>query len=186
MNECALAGMTFLALIFAGVTLVYVILFVAPQAGLRRMGIDSLLPGPALNYGRLLRLNQVWSMFAPNPPGADAWLVTEAKTADGREVDPVTREAVRFDRPASLRTLCPSFRVCQWMGNLGRATEKHPHFDLYHLRYAEYLCRSWNRTNPPEHALLSLRTFRMTEYTLRPEPIERRELFEYRCKGRDS
>jgi hypothetical protein len=50
------------------------------------------------------RLNQGWSMFAPDAPTADMWIVVDAETVDGRHVDPYNTLASRLADP-SLRTL---------------------------------------------------------------------------------
>jgi hypothetical protein len=50
------------------------------------------------------RLNQGWSMFAPDAPRHDMWIVVDAKTSDGRHVDPYNQLASRIADPR-LRTL---------------------------------------------------------------------------------
>jgi hypothetical protein len=51
-----------------------------------------------------LRLNQGWSMFAPDAPTSDEFLVVDAVTIDGRHVDPWNDLASRVSDP-SLRTI---------------------------------------------------------------------------------
>lgn len=46
----------------------------------------------AISY---LRLNQGWSMFAPEAPDGDMWLVIDAVTADGRHLDPLNARGSR-------------------------------------------------------------------------------------------
>jgi predicted DCC family thiol-disulfide oxidoreductase YuxK len=43
------------------------------------------------------RLYQGWRMFAPEPPYEDGRMVVDARTADGRKVDPLTGEAPDFN-----------------------------------------------------------------------------------------
>jgi hypothetical protein len=50
------------------------------------------------------RLNQGWSMFAPDAPTQDMWIVIDAETVDGRHVDPFNALASRVADP-SLRTM---------------------------------------------------------------------------------
>ena len=45
---------------------------------------------------RYPRMFQRWNMFAPNPPRGEGWLVIDACTADGRNIDPQTNKAPDF------------------------------------------------------------------------------------------
>jgi predicted DCC family thiol-disulfide oxidoreductase YuxK len=49
-----------------------------------------------------LRLYQGWRMFAPEPPYDDGRMVVDARTQDGRKVDPLTGEAPDFDPETSV------------------------------------------------------------------------------------
>lgn len=51
-----------------------------------------------------LRLNQGWSMFAPDAPTSDLHVVIDAVTLDGRHIDPWNDRASRVSDP-SLRTI---------------------------------------------------------------------------------
>lgn len=46
-----------------------------------------------------LRLNQGWSMFAPDAPRTDLWMVVDATTKDGRHIDPYNELAARVADP---------------------------------------------------------------------------------------
>ncbi len=48
----------------------------------------------AVHYGRFF---QGWSMFAPNAPMGDGWMVIEAELDDGRVIDPQTGAAPAFE-----------------------------------------------------------------------------------------
>lgn len=45
---------------------------------------------------RYPRMFQRWNMFAPNPPRGEGWMVIDACTADGRNIDPQTGNAPDF------------------------------------------------------------------------------------------
>lgn len=47
-----------------------------------------------VDYPRIL---QGWSMFAPQPPFGDGRIVIDARTSDGRQIDPFTGEVPDFD-----------------------------------------------------------------------------------------
>jgi hypothetical protein len=49
-----------------------------------------------IEYPRLL---QGWRMFAPDAPTEDSWLTVEARTVDGRLVDPYNEVATRYRTP---------------------------------------------------------------------------------------
>jgi predicted DCC family thiol-disulfide oxidoreductase YuxK len=49
-----------------------------------------------------LRLYQGWRMFAPEPPYDDGRMVVDARTEDGRKVDPFTGEEPEFDPETSV------------------------------------------------------------------------------------
>ncbi len=60
------------------------------------IGIEHQQPAwarKAVHYGRFF---QGWSMFAPNAPTGDGWMVIEAELQDGRVIDPQTGEAPAF------------------------------------------------------------------------------------------
>jgi predicted DCC family thiol-disulfide oxidoreductase YuxK/uncharacterized membrane protein YphA (DoxX/SURF4 family) len=47
-------------------------------------------PEPFLRIVQFASLDQRWNMFAPDPMGADGWLVAPARLADGTEIDLLT------------------------------------------------------------------------------------------------
>lgn len=71
----------------------------------------------AVQYGRFF---QGWSMFAPNAPTGDGWLVIEAHLADGRVIDPQTGEAPSFTAVDGRRFLTGQF----WDSFSGRIQQK--------------------------------------------------------------
>lgn len=61
------------------------------------LGVEHRQPAwarKAVHYGRFF---QGWSMFAPDAPRGDGWMVIEAELEDGTVVDPQTGEAPRFE-----------------------------------------------------------------------------------------
>lgn len=54
-------------------------------------------PGVLLTVVDRLRLYQGWRMFAPEPPYEDGRLVVDARTEDGRKIDPLTGDPPDFD-----------------------------------------------------------------------------------------
>jgi predicted DCC family thiol-disulfide oxidoreductase YuxK len=95
------------------------------------------------------RLYQGWRMFAPEPPYEDGRLVVDARTADGRKLDPLTGEAPDFNPET----------------NVGWGQNQYwcdYHLKMFFPRYAayrqllrEYLERYQQRTGRPEDRLVA-------------------------------
>lgn len=62
-----------------------------------RRYLKSEQPKALLAVMDTFRLYQGWRMFAPEPPYEDGRLVVDARTADGRKVDPFTGRVPEFD-----------------------------------------------------------------------------------------
>jgi uncharacterized membrane protein YphA (DoxX/SURF4 family) len=91
--------------------------------------------------GRVTRLDQSWSIFAPAPPRDDGWYVVPARLKDGSEIDILWNRPVSWEKP-TLGDRAALYRNMQWRTyfiNLNRAMGK----KLYPF-YAAYLCRTWN------------------------------------------
>jgi hypothetical protein len=54
-------------------------------------------PAPFATLVAYLRMIQSWNMFAPDAPIEDGMLVIDARTADGRHIDPFTGKAPDFE-----------------------------------------------------------------------------------------
>ncbi len=96
-----------------------------------------------------LRLYQGWRMFAPEPPYEDGRLVVDARTIDGRKVDPLTNGAPEFD-PETPVGWGHSQLWCDY------------HLKMYFARYAanrqhlkDYLLNWHLRTGRPEDRLVA-------------------------------
>jgi predicted DCC family thiol-disulfide oxidoreductase YuxK len=95
------------------------------------------------------RLYQGWRMFAPEPPYEDGRLVVDARTQDGRKVDPLTGVAPDFNPETSIGW-GHSQLWCDY------------HLKMFFSRYAayrqhlkEYLQRWHERTGHPEDRLVA-------------------------------
>jgi hypothetical protein len=110
----------------------------------------------------LLRLDQRWAMFAPQPQRNDGWYVIRGVQKDGREVDLLRHPLpVQWEQPEGLSSSFGNVRWRQFMQSI--ALSPSGNIRIY---YAAYLRREWNRTRPePEH-LQSLKMYYMVEETL--------------------
>ena len=97
----------------------------------------------------LLRVDQLWDMFAPFPSKEDGWFVIPAELADGRQVDLLhpERAAVSYDKPRRVEQEWPDMRWHKYLERMWSAQ-----FASSRLYYGRFLCRSWNSAGPGEAA----------------------------------
>ncbi|MGH8447382.1 MAG: HTTM domain-containing protein [Solimonas sp.] len=90
---------------------------------------------------RILRIDQMWNMFAPFPLKEDGWWVFPARLADGTEIDLLhpDRGVPDYGKPENYATEQENIR---WLTYRGRLWEKA--YSGHRLWYGKYLCRQWN------------------------------------------
>lgn len=112
--------------------------------------------------GFTLRLDQRWDMFAPRPATDDGWYVIPAQLRDGREVDLMSNGGpVRWEKPANVAA---TFRNQHWRKYLRTIWERtHASHRPY---FAQYLCRDWNSSHPPQEFVQTFAIYYMQEDTL--------------------
>lgn len=101
--------------------------------------------------GDVLRLDQVWAMFAPFPLKEDGWMMLPAKLSNGQKVDLISggQPVVWMEPPNLSRT----FRDSQWQKyilNLWSA-EYAPHRGYY----ISYMVNQWNQNHAPDQKVMS-------------------------------
>lgn len=79
-------GLGWIPSIVAGLMLVYIALWNVRSLDAKYWG-PKLLPGNWSVIGHVTRMNQNWSMFAPNPSKADGWFVFRGVLRNGEEVN---------------------------------------------------------------------------------------------------
>ena len=111
---------------------------------------------------RALRLDQTWSMFAPNPRMNDGWFVIEGETMAGTNVNVLQdSKEVEWSKPERVVQSFSSRRWRRYQCNLLRQDcSKHL------LYYGKYLTRKWNRDHPAKDGLKGFRIYYMKETTL--------------------
>lgn len=120
-------------------------------------------------YG--MALYQRWSMFAPKPPSATQWYVVRGELVDGQEVDllaPLVRGDINqvvflsWDRPDDI--VNGHYGDKSWrkyieaIGRTGRSAER--------MRFAAYVCRTWNDSYAGDVALDRVEIYRLTQRTM--------------------
>ena len=132
---------------------------------------------------RLLRIEQLWNMFAPYPLKDDGWMVIDGRLEDGRAVNVLRPEQpVSFDKPDRLSQTHEGIR---WNTYRGRLWE--PDYQSNLLYYGRYLCRNWNETARPGERLRRFDIYYVIELTPPPGKAfgldDRRLLWRHDCLG---
>ncbi|NEQ74501.1 MAG: HTTM domain-containing protein [Okeania sp. SIO2C9] len=134
-------------------------------------------------FGKLTKLDQSWSIFAPAPPRDDGWHVISGKLKNGKEVDVLYEkgESISWDKP-TMKQFNNLYENMQWRSyfiTLNRAIGK----KLYPY-YAEYVCSEWNKKNEGSEKLESLDIFFMEERTVPPgetQIVEKKNIMQKSC-----
>ena len=120
-------------------------------------------------YGisELTRLDQSWSIFAPNPPRDDGWHIITGKLKDGSEVNLLQPDQpINWDKP-TIKQRNAIYKNMQWRTyfiNLNRSIGR----KLYPY-YGQYLCQNWNSKHTSNKQLDSISIDFMSERTVPPE-----------------
>lgn len=114
--------------------------------------------------GELTRLDQSWSIFAPNPPRDDGWHIIVGNLKDGSQVD-VLRDTknIIWDKP-TIEERNKLYQNMQWRTyfiNLNRNIGK----KLYPY-YGKYLCQQWNNSHQASQQLDDITIYFMSERTV--------------------
>ena len=121
------------------------------------------LPRPVERFAHILRIDQRWAMFAPEPMRDDGWFVIVGALRGGASVDLLNRSStsINWDKPRRVSSLYPDQRWRAYMVMLSREGKKY-HFAALSL----YYCRKWNRNIRYSDPLLRhLRIFFNSERT---------------------
>ncbi|HEY2918273.1 MAG TPA: HTTM domain-containing protein [Candidatus Binatia bacterium] len=128
--------------------------------------------------GEILRLDQTWGMFAPRPAKDDGWYVIPGKLSNGQTVD-LFRGGTELDwkKPRLVSSIYKNHRWQKYMEGLRK-------IDALQINYAQYLCRSWNRSHDNGPRLEELEIFYLLEWTLPNYEYftpEKRSILKYQC-----
>jgi predicted DCC family thiol-disulfide oxidoreductase YuxK len=116
--------------------------------------------------GYLTRLDQSWSIFAPNPPRDDGWYVIPGQLRDGSEVNLLDRDRPLSEEKPSISDRNRIYPTMQWRTyfiNLNRSVGQ-----SLMPAYADYLCRQWNARNRGGQELEQVEIIFIDETTVPP------------------
>lgn len=108
------------------------------------------------------RLFQGWSMFAPDPPRDDGWVVVDGRTIDGRKLDPLTGKEPNFSLDLSYG---PNF-TAQWEAFHMRIHEGR--FQPYYAGFEEYLKNQHLISKRPQDQLVAFDVWYVMRYINAP------------------
>ena len=116
------------------------------------------------NLAKITRLDQSWSIFAPNPPRDDGWYVIIGDLGGGRQVNLLSKSNSIDWRKPTIEERNKMYGDMQWRTffiNLNRAIGRRLYSD-----YGNYLCSSWKKNNSEKITHLSI--YFMDERTVPP------------------
>lgn len=104
----------------------------------------------------MLGLEVEWTMFAPYPPSFSGWWVAVGRTADGREIDPITGRPPTLQKPSRGTFPLKGLGAAYWFS---LPTER----GAPEYTYARFLLWQDERQEPPEKRLTHLTLLFMCE-----------------------
>ena len=135
---------------------------------------------PALHHFFVdgVRTYQHWRMFAPSAPTEDFYLLIEAKTKDGRIIDPFN---MRTSRVAPIQFDYIPFRLNQ-NALLTHVSMLLPYRNQYWDAFAAWIFAYHERTGKAEDQIVSFKAFRVTDVSPPPGetiPTKVKKVFTY-------
>ena len=134
--------------------------------------------------GFVLRLDQHWNLFAPNPMVQDGWFVISGTLRNGSQVDLYKAGGkVSWEKPEEVRK---TFKNRRWRKYLVKLYGDRDEDDLRH--YSEYLCRCWNKNHQGEEIVGRLELDYMLEKTLpnyKTPKVEKVKIWSHECLAED-
>jgi len=143
----------------------YFVIFVAVFCLMMNLGSVKKFPyalDPAIvHYGKALRLEQNWGMFAPYILKDDGWFVYSALRNDRKYID------IKNNIDTVIYTK-PKYGVCEFESDRWRKFQENYTFNNNNYMrpfYCKYLLNKWNNEHPDQH-ILDLTIFFMKETSL--------------------
>ena len=129
---------------------------------LNRRTINNLEP-----LAKLTRLDQSWSIFAPNPPMDDGWYVVVATLEDGTEVDILRNQIgkITWDKPTR-KERNKILKNMQWRSYFIRLNRSIG--DSLLPEYGAYLVREWQKNHSSSQQIKAISIYFMDEFTVPP------------------
>jgi hypothetical protein len=115
--------------------------------------------------GRLLRLRQSWSMFAPRPPSTDGWYVFRARQANGGEIDLLAgAQPLTWEKPACASCAYDGRRWTKYLTAIGKGR-----YRALRRPFGDFLIAEWNERHDVGFQIVEAELYYLKEYSARPE-----------------
>ena len=167
----------------AGVLILYVLAWSAPQVTILGFRTTFVMPTPLVRVGQALRIAEVWAMFAPDPTPVDFWPVIEGDLVNGEMIDPFRNAPVSWEKPDRVPDLFPSFKWKLYYYVLLFTKESQAGYRELYASLGRYLCERWNAEHTGQERMLRMRighVFAITSDT-GPGTPQRFTSLEYEC-----
>ncbi len=143
--------------------------------------INYELPKPVQSFQKAIRLNQVWSMFAPKPNSNSGWLVIRGVMNDGSVVDlwHETEGEPDTTKPRYISKWYVDYRWRKYIWRIVKSSGKEQR-----ANFARYYCGKYNssRSRQPRLERLSIDYHRLrTKRDYRPPGYKVIRLINWRC-----
>lgn len=124
----------------------------------------------AARVAEVLRLDQWWGMFSPNPPFQYGWFVIPGQLVDGRVVDLMPGSATPYEPPTTRKPAVPSYQYTsqRWRKYLMNLHDVENYDKRVH--FGRYLCKAWNWPTGPHYGDDMLVTFEVLFFEVELEP----------------
>jgi hypothetical protein len=167
----------------AGVLLLYCVVQVGWS--LPQLARGGELPTALLAVGRVLRINQHWGMFAPNPSTHESWPVFHGRLAGGAVMDPLRGAAVLDHKPLRVSDAFPSFRWKLYLVSVMQAHDDAPKkFEALQRDLVRTLCDDWNARHSGGQTMESIAIeYWSEENRLAEPPLLRNVLYRADCNA---
>ena len=127
---------------------------------------------------KMVRLDQKWNMFAPNPLTNDGWYILKGQLIDGSEVKLFPSGPLDESKPEQVSDLYVDQRWRKYMRNLqtnyksdkNRSKSENEDFkgSIFRLHFGKYVCKSFNRDRTGDARLETFQIWTMNEVTHPP------------------
>jgi hypothetical protein len=139
-----------------------------------------------VDYPRIL---QGWLMFAPDAPRTDSTVTVDARTIDGRHIDPYTL-ASSSDFTGPLESIPRHLGNDQYFTNFSHYLPT-PRFAPYRHIFQKWVLDTHVRTGRPEDRIVSFEVHQLTDESpppgeLEPTKLRRIEVMRYPERGQDA
>lgn len=122
---------------------------------------------PLRKTALMLRLDQHWNMYAPNPSQVDGWFQVDATLDDGSHLDLITGRRPTLKKPKDVPGIYGSLRWNKYMHAIWS-----PEGERKRLAYLSWWCREYNATATGSERAVELDLVLVREKSPRPGGVE--------------